>query len=79
MSDQPYSYRAQYHQNQKSDGRWVWELMSVATTPCHPDDTTRARVTSVQRAYGMIVAQCYAYSFIEAATEFHDFKPESVL
>ncbi len=76
MSDQPRAYRAQYHQT--SDG--YWELCTVTTSnDSYPEDTTRARVTSHQPGYGMIIARCLAYSFIEAATEFDDFRPESAL
>ncbi len=78
MSDQPRAYRAQYHL--APDG--TWELCSVTTISKFSEDTedtTRARVTSYQPGYGMIIARCLAYSFIEAATEFDDFRPESAL
>ncbi len=73
MSEQPRAYRAQYHQTDDKH----WELCSVTTAPTYPEDTTRARVTSYQPGYGMIIARCLAYSFIEAAAEFDDFRPES--
>lgn len=71
----PVAYRAQYHQS--SDCRWV--LCSVTTDTTYPEDTSEVCVVSVQLGYGMIIARCLDYSFIEAAGKFHDFKPESVL